>query len=156
MEDWVIKLSTVQRNMVTQSRCTCVFFCFFFKLWNLEYNVDPSFPETSIHNEWLVNLMYASVESCSACSQPCLHLGWDHNEAIFLTDFSVCLSSDTFEPLAPLSAASSVVALAVYPRRGRDRLARPHHHWDNHMLLQLLMHREVFFFIPIILPKWHF
>lgn len=96
-EDWVIKLSTVQRNMVTQSRCTCLFF-FFFSLWNLEYKVDPSSPETSIHNEWLVNLMYATVESCSACSQPCLRLGWDHNEAIFLTDFSTCWSSDASEP----------------------------------------------------------
>lgn len=95
-EDWVIKLSTRQRNMVTQSRCTCLFF----SLWNLEYKVDPSSPESSIHNEWLVNVMYAAVESCSACSRPCLRLGWDHNEAIFLTDFSTCWSSDASVPLS--------------------------------------------------------
>lgn len=77
-------------------------FFFFFSIWNLEYKVDPSFPETSMHNEWLVNLMYATVESFSACGRPCFRLGWDHNEAIFLTDFSMCWSSVASEPLAHL------------------------------------------------------
>lgn len=70
----------------------------FFSLWKLEFKVDPSSPESSIHNEWLVNLMYATVESCSACSRPCLRLVWDRNEAIFMTDFCTCRSSDTSEP----------------------------------------------------------
>lgn len=73
-------------------------FFFFFSLWNLEYKVDPSSPETGIHNEWLVNLMYATVESCSACSRPCLRLVWDPNEAIFLTDFHTFRSGDASEP----------------------------------------------------------
>lgn len=67
--------------------------------------------------------MYATVESCSACSQPCLHLGWDHNEAIFLTDFSTCWSSDAPEPLACLGAASWAVALVVQPGWWRDHQA---------------------------------
>lgn len=77
--------------MVTRPGCTCLFF----SLWKLEFKVDPSSPESSIHNEWLLNLMYASVESCSACSRPCLRLAWDRNEAIFMTDFCTCRSSDT-------------------------------------------------------------
>lgn len=68
-------------------------FFFFFSLWKLEYKVDPSSPESSIHNEWLVTVMYAAAESCSACSRPCLRLGWDHNEAIFVTDFRTCWGS---------------------------------------------------------------
>lgn len=67
--------------------------------------------------------MYATVESCSACSRPCLHLRWVHNEAIFLTDFSTCWSSDASESLAYLSAAYSAVALAVQPRRWSKHLA---------------------------------
>lgn len=129
---------------------------YFFSLWNLEYQVDPSSPETSIHNEWLVNLMYATVESCSACSRPCLRLRWDHNEAIFLTDFSTCWSSDASEPLVYLSASSSVVALAVQPRWWRNHLARlsvspPLRRPRS--FLTFLIRREVFLFISNTLPQ---
>lgn len=151
------KIEHLYKEIWWHSQDAPVFF-FFFSLRNLEYKVVPSSPETSIHNEWLVNLMYATVESCSACGRPCLRLGWDHNEAIFLTDFSTCRSSDAPEPLAHLGAASSAAALAVQPGDGGITwlASQPHHSRDNHTPLQLLMPREVFSFISITLPRWHF
>lgn len=84
--------------------------------------------------------MYGAAESCSACSRPCLRLGWDHNEAIFVTDFRTCWGSRCCSRCGVPGGSAWVMV-------GSPGLTGPHQH--NHTILQLLIHREAFSFFSI-------
>lgn len=118
--------------------------------------MDRSSPGSSIHNEWLVNLMHATFASCSACGRSCLAPPTDHNEAIFLTDFCMSSSNEVPELLTHTHtntrAASQplklpISCLAIQPRsrkvgrKGPCSPPRPRR--DNHAPHQLLMNSKV-------------
>lgn len=107
---WGLRISVlgwVQRTMMrfiqwqhtdTNNYATDLFFLFFVcQLGSTQYKVKPDSLATHIQTEWLVNLMYATVASCSACHRSRLSLVRDHNEAIFLTNLCMCWSNEAFE-----------------------------------------------------------
>lgn len=129
---------------------------FICKIESPGYGVDRSSPGSSIHNEWLVNLMHATLASCSACGRSCLAPPPDHNEAIFLTDFCMSSSDDAPEHLTrthtntraatrPLKLPIFLLGNSAQVKKGGEDgpCSPPRPRRDNHTPRQLLMDSEV-------------
>lgn len=78
-------MTSNQATTFMQLACSLFLIC---TVESPEYKGNSSSPGAGIHNEWLVNLMYATVAGCFAYSRSYLGLVRGHNEAIFLTDFA--------------------------------------------------------------------
>lgn len=78
-------MTSTQATALKQLACSLFLTC---SVESPEYKGNSCSPGASIHNEWLVNLMYATVASCFVCRRTYLGLVQGHNEAIFLTDFA--------------------------------------------------------------------